>query len=245
MSSLTFRVKAVIAYDGSAYFGFQKQTKTKQTITYDIEKALSSLHIHSSITGSGRTDAGVHATGQVIHFDLPEYWHDLTKLKFNLNRILKHIQFKHITKVDEKFHARFCAKKRLYRYVFKTKKPSVFEQKYISHYHAFDSQLLHAALKELEGKHDFDFLRKAGTDTHTSIREVYQAKYIQRGDYHFIYFQANGFLRAQVRMMVEIAMLYAKAELSITQLKEQLICHKKHTTNLAPPEGLYLARIIY
>ena len=245
MSDKLQRVKAVIAYDGSAYFGFQKQTNTAKTVTHEIDKALATLHIHTPITGSGRTDAGVHAANQVIHFDLPEYWQDLAKLKFNLNRILKYIQFKHITYVSHDFHARFYAKKRLYRYVFKTKKPSIFEQKYISYYHSFDSNILKAALKEFEGKHDFDFLRKTGTDTRTSTREIYQAKYIQRGDYHFIYFQANGFLRAQVRMMIHIAMLCAKDVLTITQLTEQLDCQEKHTTNLASPQGLYLARIIY
>ena len=71
------RVKAVISYDGSAYQGFQKQTSTKLTITGAIEEALASLQINASIVGSGRTDAGVHATGQVIHFDLPEFWRDM------------------------------------------------------------------------------------------------------------------------------------------------------------------------
>jgi len=243
MSSI--RVKAVIAYDGTAYLGFQKQTSTKQTITYTIEKALASLHIDSTIVGSGRTDAGVHATGQVIHFDLPEYWKDLAKLKLNLNRILKNIRFKHITKVSSNFHARHSAKKRLYRYVFKGKKPSLFEQSSISYYGHFDAIILLGALRYFEGEHDFDFFRKTGTDTRTSIREVYQAKYIQRGEYHFIYFQANGFLRAQVRMMIDAAMLCAKGNLTLDSLKEQLNCQKKHTTNLAPAEGLYLARVMY
>jgi len=128
------RVKAVIAYDGSGYKGFQKQTTTDKTVTAAIEKALRSLQINSSIVGSGRTDAGVHASGQVIHFDLPEFWSDLDKLKLNLNRKLTEIQFKHISSVSHDFHARFSAKKRLYRYVFKTQKPSIFEQKYISYY---------------------------------------------------------------------------------------------------------------
>ena len=223
------RVKAVIAYDGSAYSGFQKQTSTKRTVTYDIEHALALLQIHGNITASGRTDAGVHATGQVIHFDIPTYWDDLKKLTLNLNRILTYIQFKYITSVNHDFHARFCAKKRLYRYVFKTKKPSLFEQKYISHYHSFDSQLLQLALSTFEGKHDFDFFRKTGSDTRTSTRVIYQAKYIQRENYHFIYFQANGFLRAQVRMMINIAMLYAQGKLSMSQLQEQLSCKVKHS----------------
>jgi len=87
------RVKAVISYDGSQYQGFQKQKSTKMTISTAIEDALASLQIDPAIVGSGRTDAGVHATGQVIHFDIPDFWHDLEKLKLNLNRKLTDISF--------------------------------------------------------------------------------------------------------------------------------------------------------
>ena len=239
------RVKAVIAYDGSHYLGFQKQKSSKRTITSAIENALLSLHIPSPIVGSGRTDAGVHASGQVIHFELPDFWDDLEKLKLNLNRKLTDISFKHITQVSDDFHARFSAKKRLYRYVFKTQKPSVFEQKYISHHSDFDPLLLKQALVSFEGKHDFTLFHKTGTVTHTNIREIYHSRYVERQGYHFIYFQANGFLRAQVRMMVDAAMRYAKKELTLTQLREQLHGQKKHTSKLAPAEGLYLAKIIY
>ena len=239
------RVKAVISYDGSAYQGFQKQTSTKLTITGAIEEALASLQINASIVGSGRTDAGVHATGQVIHFDLPEFWRDMAKLKDTLNRKLSDIFFKHITPVESDFHARFSAKNRVYRYIFKTQRPSVFEQKYISHYQTFDPELLTKALKRFEGKHNFNFFHKTGSVTHTTVREIYRAEYMERDGYHFIYFQANGFLRSQVRMLVDAAMLCAHNEMSITQLQEQLACQKKYTNRLAPAEGLYLARIIY
>jgi tRNA pseudouridine38-40 synthase len=239
------RVKAVISYDGSQYQGFQKQRSTKTTISTAIEEALSSLQIHSPIVGSGRTDAGVHATGQVIHFDLPGFWNDLEKLKLNLNRKLTDISFKHISLVPNDFHARFSAKKRVYRYVFKTQKPSVFEQKYVSYYQEFNPELLIKALKTFEGKHDFNFFHKTGTVTHTTVREIYRTDYVERNGYHFIYFQANGFLRSQVRMMVDAAMLCARGDMSEIELQEQLNCQQKHTTKLAPPEGLYLAKIIY
>ncbi len=246
MEYASMRVKAVIAYDGSAYQGFQKQTTTDKTVTGDIEKALRSLQIDSSIVGSGRTDTGVHATGQVIHFDLPEFWPDLNKLMLNLNRKLTQIQFKHISGVSNNFHARFSARKRLYRYVFKTDKPSIFERKYISYYPAeFDESLLRQALGAFMGEYDFDHFHKKGTLTHTTVRKIYKASYIQRNNYHYIYFQANGFLRSQVRMMVEATMQCARGQLSAKQLKEQIECQERHITRLAPPEGLYLARINY
>jgi len=239
------RVKAVISYDGNRYQGFQKQTRTKSTITSSIEEALASLQINASIVGSGRTDAGVHASGQVIHFDLPDFWRDLEKLRHTLNRKLTDIFFKHITPVSSDFHARFSAKKRVYRYVFKTLRPSVFEHNYISYYQTFDPMLLTKALKLFEGKHDFNFFHKTGTVTHTTVREIYRTDYKERNGYHFIYFHANGFLRSQVRMMVDAAMLCAGNKISMTQLQEQLNCETKHTSKLAPPQGLYLARILY
>lgn len=239
------RVKAVIAYDGSVFSGFQRQKSTKRTVTSSIESALRSLKIDSEITGSGRTDAGVHASGQVIHFDLPAYWQDLEKLKLNLNRKLEAVFFKHIAKAEEGFHARFSAKKRLYRYVFKTQTPSVFERNYISHYDTFDALQLQKALACFIGEHDFKYFHKTGSDPHTTVRKIYRAHYHHKNKYHFIYFEANGFLRSQVRMMVESAMLCAQGKMQLSQLQEQIHGIKKYNERLAPPEGLYLAKILY
>jgi tRNA pseudouridine38-40 synthase len=239
------RVKAIIAYDGGYFKGFQKQKSTPKTVTGTIEKALKSLGIHDEIRGSGRTDAGVHATGQVIDFELPEFWKDLKKLKMALNQKLTHISFKHISLVSNDFHSRFSAKKRVYRYVFKTTTPSIFEQNHLAYYPTFNKNRLVEALKLFEGEHDFSNFIKTGSITHTNIRHIYKADYKQLKNYHFIYFEANGFLRAQVRMMIEGAMQVALEELTLNELEEQLLLKKRHLTKLAPPEGLYLARIIY
>ena len=239
------RVKAVIAYDGGYFQGFQKQKSTKQTITTAIETALQSVGIQSEIRGSGRTDAGVHATGQVIDFKLPPFWSNLTKLKQVLNQKLKHIAFKHITFVDDNFHSRFSAKRRTYRYIFKTSTPSIFENQYIAYYPPFDKKLLQQALQTFEGEHDFSNFLKTGTLTHTNIRTIYKAHYKKLNNYHIIYFEANGFLRSQVRIMTEVAMQVALDILTLSQLKEQLSLQKKYVSKLAPPEGLYLARIGY
>jgi len=239
------RVKATIAYDGSYFKGFQKQKSTTQTVTTQIEIALCSVGITDAIRGSGRTDAGVHATGQVIDFELPPFWNDLEKLKVALNRKLTHISFKQIVVVNENFHARFSAQKRLYRYVFKTSTPSVFEQNYISYYPNFNPKKLQEALSYFEGEHDFSHFIKTGSITHTNVRTIYKSYYRSYKNYHFIYFEANGFLRSQVRMMVDFAMQVALNKSTLQELQEQLNLEKKHSTKLAPPEGLYLARIFY
>ena len=81
--------------------------------------------------------------------------------------------------------------------------------------------------------------------THTTVREIYRTNYIQQKNYHYIYFQANGFLRSQVRMMIEAAMCCARGELTLEQLLVQIECQEKHSIKLAPPEGLYLAKVLY
>jgi len=239
------RIKAVVSYDGSFFQGFQKQKHTKNTVTTKVEEALKNINIDSSIVGSGRTDAGVHASGQIIHFDIPTYWSDTHKLTKELNRKLQHIYIKKITKVENDFHARFSAKRRLYRYIFKQKKPSIFEEQYISYYPSFQKNRISDALTLFQGKHDFKYFQKSGSVVHTTIRELYRASYKQWGEYHIIYFEANGFLRSQVRMMIDIVMLYANNQITIEQLQNQIDAKKRYSTTLAPPQGLYLARVIY
>ena len=239
------RVKAVIAYNGTRFQGFQKQTSTPHTITTAIETALHSLGIESEIVGSGRTDAGVHATGQVIHFELPGYWSDLPKLREHLNGKLKGISFKHITAVESTFHARFSAKTRVYRYLFKTSKPSLFEEDFIAHIPIKNLQRLQEALACFIGEHDFSYFLKSGSETKNNIREVYRTYTRPIGNTHAIYFEANGFLRAQVRMMIDFAVRVANEEFTLAQLREQLSLQTIHNRRLAPPQGLYLARVIY
>jgi len=239
------RVKAIINYDGGKFQGFQKQKRTKNTITTKIETSLKSLGINDQIRGSGRTDAGVHATGQVIDFKLPPYWDNLTKLKKALNQKLNHISFKHLSWVEDDFHSRFSAKKRCYRYLFKTTTPSIFEQAYVSNYPPFNEEVLKKTLKLFEGEHDFSNFIKTGSITHTNVRHIYKAYYRKYHNYYIIYFQANGFLRSQVRMMVEASMQVALEKWSEDSLKKQLNLEEKTLSKLAAPEGLYLARITY
>jgi len=240
------RVKAVIAYDGSAFYGFQRQTSTPLTVTGVIEKALRTIQIETTVVGSGRTDRGVHATGQVIHFDLPDYWHDLAKLKHILNRKLSAVSIRSLTAENDTFHARFDAKKRIYRYLFKTDKPNVFERNYLGYYPAaFDMQKLTEALMLFEGEHDFRYFHKTGSQPHTTIRTIFLARYYNYKNIHIITFEANGFLRSQVRMMVEGSMQYALGNLSKEALHEQLAGKNQYLTQLAPASGLYLAKIVY
>ncbi len=239
------RIKAVIAYNGSHFQGFQRQSTTPRTVTGALEHALHTLGIEGAVTGSGRTDAGVHATGQVIHLDLPDYWQDLPRLQQHLNGKLHAIRIKHISPVSESFHARFSAKRRIYRYLFRSTEPSLFEEDFIAHLPIRDIDLLREALDAFVGEHDFGYFLKSGSETKDHIREIYRASYRPVGTCHAIYFEANGFLRAQVRMMIDFASRVANGELTTAQLKAQLAMREVHSRRLAPPQGLYLARVLY
>jgi len=240
------RVKATISYNGNKFYGFQRQSKTSQTVTETIENSLKSLGITGKIRGSGRTDRGVHATGQVIDFELPEFWQkkSLEELKKRLNQKLKDIRFKYITEVDSNFHSQYCAKIRVYRYLIKTTLPSVFEQEFVSFYKIKNPKKLKEALALYIGTHNFKNFKKEGSPTTSDIREVYSVKLKKVKNYYIIYFYASGYLRSQVRMMVEGALKVESNKLTTAQLKEQIEGYKKHFSTLAQPQGLYLAKVI-
>jgi len=241
------RVKATISYDGSKFFGFQRQKETNLTIVQKIESALNSLGIKSKVTGSGRTDRGVHATGQVIHFDIPKYWQEksLKELKYRLNQKLKYIKFKYIKYVDSSFHAQYSAKIRAYRYIIKTKDLTVFERDYISYYKINNPNLFKEALQLYIGRHNFKYFKKEGSFTSSDIREVKKIIVKNISSYYFIYIFANGFLRSQVRMMIEGALLVDSGKITLLELKKQLNGKKRYFSTLSQANGLYLFKVFY
>ncbi len=241
------RVKAVIAYDGSAFYGFQSQTATPKTIAGALTRAAKRLGIESPIVGSGRTDRGVHATGQVIHFDLPPHWReDLSKLRTMFNRLLRpHIHIKHITPVSESFHARYDASRRIYRYVLKRAEPTPFEYPYCLHIPDLAIDSLQKALRLFEGRHDFALFHKKGSDPKSTVRTIYRTDIVAFRNYTILYLEADGFLRSQVRMIVAASLMAMRKEMGLDDIADQLAGKGTVTTRLAPPQGLYLARVIY
>ena len=240
------RIKAIIAYDGSRFEGFQSQKHTPHTVVGTIRRALRRLGIEERVVGSGRTDRGVHATAQVIHFDLPSSWQDLNKLHSYLTRYCApYIQFKRLYTVSSSFHARYSARKRAYRYILTHRPPSCFEAAYVTYHPPFDAAIVQKALDRFVGRHDFSYFMKSGSDTKSTLRTIYHAKLYRHGDKSVIYLEADGFLRAQVRMIVDAVLKVARGELTDIHLQEQLALTKRHSTTLAPPNGLYLCRVLY
>jgi tRNA pseudouridine38-40 synthase len=240
------RVKGIISYDGGSFYGFQIQPN-KESITSKILKSLKILNIETEIQGSGRTDRGVHASGQVIHFDIPEFWSDLEKLKNILNDFLSpNIYIKELKAVNQSFHSRFDAKRRIYRYIISTKRPNPFEAKYITFIDEIDEIAIAQSIKLFEGVHNFELFKKEGSTTKNYIREIFKTRFYKfKRDYYILYFEGNGFLRSQIRFMVGFLIAISEKKLSKENLIEQLNCKKSFKFTIAKPNGLYLAKIKY
>lgn len=235
------RVALTLAYNGTHYLGSQVQRDFPNTIFGVFEKALLELGIDQRVVASGRTDKGVHATGQVCHFDLPPYWTDTKKLKRVLNFMLpSSIRVLRVKEVGKNFHARYSTKKRVYRYIIKNGPLTPFEADFVTSVtEKLDIALLNKKMQLFIGEHDFKHFKKNGSDENTTVRFIYKAFAYKHKGYIILNFEANGFLRSQIRMMVGSLL-----KLDEQKLQEKLT-HTNHKVDSAPPNGLYLAKIKY
>lgn len=235
------RCALIIAYNGTDFLGSQAQKSSKNTILGELEHVLGQLNIDSKVIASGRTDRGVHATGQVCHIELPLFWSDLDKLKKVLNEMLSaSILVKSTKAVNDDFHARYSAKRRVYRYIIKESSKNPFEDNFVTLLESVDFSKLEQNIKLFAGEHDFKFFMKSGSDVKSTKRTIYKAFAYKHKGYIVLNFEANGFLRSQIRMMVGALLV-----LDAPEIKEQLLCKKNHKIKPAKSNGLYLAKIKY
>ncbi len=235
------RVALYLAYNGTHFLGSQIQKETQNTVLGELENVLKKLGIAQRVVASGRTDKGVHATMQVCHIDLPPYWSDIKKLKKVLNEMLNDaLHVKKIIHVKNDFHARYSAKKRSYRYIIKTTPRNPFEKDFITFLENVDFEQIQKNIKIFVGEHDFKHFMKSGSEVNSTTRIIYKAFAYKHKNCIILSFEANGFLRSQIRLMVG-----ALLTLNAQQIQEQLHCEKKYNIKPAPPNGLYLSKIIY
>ncbi len=226
--------------------GSQPQAGQVPTVLGSLGKALRELNIDTEIVASGRTDRGVHATAQVLHIDLPLFWSDLTKLKHALAcQLPSSIQIKKIEAVNSDFHARYSALKRRYRYIMSDQTPNPFEADFVTFIPSVNFERIQSAVRLFEGTHNFDMFKKSGSPTHTFERTIYKTRAYHYQHYFILTFEANGFLRSQIRLMVAFLLEIGKGTLGTQELQEQLTCKKRHLSRPAPQNGLYLAGIQY
>ncbi|MBN2134601.1 MAG: tRNA pseudouridine(38-40) synthase TruA [Acidobacteria bacterium] len=247
------RTAIKISYDGSSYFGWQKQ-KEDVTIQSILEDKLKQLFTHhQTVHGSGRTDAGVHAVGQVAHFNRPVKF-DLPTLHRAMSALLPDdIRVISVADVNSDFHSRFSAVSKTYLYTIDLNPiASPFNRNYSLHYtEAIDIKVLKQCLDSIRGTHDFRLFTTPNAiaeNEGSTVREVFDADYFQSGGYLFLKFSGQGFLRYMVRILTGFLLRAASGKISAEDFKSVL---NGIVPDLPPaqfkvkPQGLFLVRVEY
>ena len=244
------RIKCVMSYDGTNFSGFQIQPK-QRTIHGEIERALKKVHKGRMIRiqSSGRTDAGVHAKGQVFHFDtdLPLESYEWKKI---LNALLPDDTYVHtVSAVCDEFHARYSAKEKEYRYyVYNHPERCVFKNNY-SHFYPYELNVeaMQVACQSFEGTHDFTTFSSAKSSVKgDKIRTLYEVSCTEEGPYIMFKLRGSGFLYTMARTIVGALLDVGNNRLA-SETIDQLFAEKDRTRvgKAAPSEGLYLWEVIY
>jgi tRNA pseudouridine38-40 synthase len=243
------RYKVILAYDGTEFFGSQRQADTR-TVQSVFEAGLRKFGWQDrSILLAGRTDAGVHASGQVAAFDL-EWNHPPDALLRALNAVLpKDVAARSVTECAADFHPRFGAQNRGYRYeIFCDPARDPLRERYAWRvWPAPDFDLLQAAASELIGTYDFAPFGGATSPNGSTIREVQQARWQQKEERLTFEVTANAFLYHMVRRMVfvQVAVGQGKLEAGIISRVLQATESQPMFQGLAPSKGLSLVKVSY
>ena len=243
------RYKIVIEYNGRPFVGWQRQ-ENGLGVQGAIEAAIVKFSGENVVvTGSGRTDAGVHACGQIAHFDLCKAMPTekvMAALNFHLNQFP--ISILEIDQVAEDFHARFSAIQRHYTYKILNRhaRPTFSEGLYWHVYHPLDSQIMHEAAQILVGTHDFTTFRSVQCQSKSPVKTIDSITVEQLGDEILIHASARSFLHHQIRSITGSLKLVGSGRWTIEELKESLAAKDRTALGFnAPPEGLYFMKVDY
>lgn len=242
------RLRCILGYDGTDFSGFQVQPG-QMTIQGEIEAALNRITGEEiQIYGSGRTDAGVHARGQVIHFDTKSHI-PLDKWRFVLNNQLPDaIVIRSVEEADDSFHARFDVQVKEYRYcIDNSPVADVFRHRYADHIRfPLDVEAMQLAARYLEGEHDFTSFCSAKTFVEDKVRTVYQLKVEREGDEVWVICQGNGFLYNMVRIIVGTLVEVGQGKRAPAELANILAaCDRERAGKTAPAKGLTMWEVVY
>lgn len=242
------RWRCVCAYDGGALAGWQSQPGG-QAVQDLIEARLAAVFGRPvRIHGSGRTDAGVHAVGQVFHFDAT-WRHGADKLLAALRAGLPpSIQVKAARPVRSDFHARFSAKGKRYEYRLHLGDADPFERPYSwSVFRPLDLAAMTAAAAVLCGRHDFRaFAAENGTERESTVRDLRRLEIRRRGRRVRIVAEADGFLYKMVRSLVGVLVAVGEGRLAVAEVKKLLAAGRRTpAVHTAPPQGLFLVKVFY
>lgn len=242
--------KMIIQYDGSRYKGWQRLKDQDLTIQGKLQEVLDRLEGEFvDVTGSGRTDAGVHAMMQVANFHLSK---DMTpeEIHAHLNRYLPDdIAVISVEEADDRFHARFNALNKTYRYVIRTSPvPDVFRRKYVYTYtdNELDINKMKRAAKDLVGIHDFYSFCGNTHIKKSTERELYSINISKDGDYITIDFTGNGFLQNMVRILTGTLIEVGSGKRPEDSMPSLIAARKRSEAGfMAPAQGLTLVNVNY
>ena len=242
-------IKLVIEYDGKEFNGWQKQPN-KLNIQGTIEKAIETITKEKvDLIASGRTDAGVHALGQVANFktnsNIP-----IDKFAIAINSNLKKsIIIKSAEEVDERFHSRLSCKKKTYRYIINNSKygTAIYRNLETCIKEKLNIEKMKEAIKYFEGEHDFKAFKASGTSSKSSVRTIYKAEVIDKeNDRIYIELTGNGFLYNMVRIIVGTLVEVGIGKIKPEDIKKIIESKdRKNAGKTLPPQGLYLLKVDY
>ncbi len=242
------RIALGIEYDGTAYNGWQRQ-KTGLGVQQRVEEALQIVANHPvEVTCAGRTDTGVHASGQVVHFDTDSVRDDRGWLLGANSNLPADICVTWAQPVADDFHARFSATGRNYRYrILNRLQRSAIHRDWAWWVHQpLDSNRMHEAAQQLLGEHDFSAFRAAGCRANTASRNITRIAVTRDGDWVTLTVSANAFLQHMVRNITGTLAAVGLGERSIGWLAEVLKSRDRKKGGIAaPPHGLTLVSVDY
>ena len=243
------RIALGVEYDGQEFCGWQSQKGDLPTVQDTLEAGLSAVADSSiKVICAGRTDAGVHACGQVVHFDT-EVDRDERAWTLGANaNIAKAISVVWAKPVSEKFHARFSAVRRRYRYVIANRlvRPTFTAGRVSWDYRHLDEQRMQLAATHLLGEHDFNSYRTAACQAHSPVRTVHCLEVTRKEDLVIIDIEANAFLHHMVRNIAGVLMAIGAGEQAVDWSREVLDARDRTLGGVtAPPHGLYFMGVEY
>jgi tRNA pseudouridine38-40 synthase len=242
------RIALGIEYDGSGFCGWQRQDNAP-SIQAAVEKALAKVADRKiQVICAGRTDTGVHALGQVIHFDTTVVRDQRSWLRGCNANLPNSVAATWIRPVKEDFHARFSAQSRRYRYIIFNRdiRPTFLAGRVTWDYRPLDTVVMAEAAQHLVGVHDFSAYRAAGCQANTAQRDVRRITVSRNLDLVFVDIQANAFLQHMVRNIVGVLSSIGAKEKPPAWSREVLETRDRRKGGItAPADGLYLVDIDY
>lgn len=242
------RIALGIEYDGTRFCGWQRQ-RTGRSVQQTLDNALASIADHSlKTTCAGRTDTGVHATGQVVHFDTRASRDAGGWIRGTNTLLPADIRVLWSRRVDDDFHARFSARRRHYRYVIlnRGQDSAVLANRACREHADLDVYRMREAAAYLLGEHDFTSFRAAACQARNPVRTVYSLDIIRTGQFIYLDIVANAFLHHMVRCIAGVLIAVGRGE-QVPGWTAELLAARDRTAGgvNAPAAGLYLVGVVY